>query len=151
MAVRYLVEVGHGLALASAVVVWDINELEVMRKARVGTEELWRSCHVWQITEILIPPVVQLCQGWPGTPLWQHYVSTITIKRLDCKESLCATLDTVLLSEPAQYWHIATGTILPIEAEQKSGYGGQDPTQEGIWHLSIELDVWGAQADEAGE
>lgn len=90
MAVKYLVEVGHGLALASAVVVWDIDELEVMRKAWVSTEELWRSCHVWQITKILIPPIVQLCQSRPGTPLWQHCVSTITVKRLGCKEVLCA-------------------------------------------------------------
>ena len=109
---RYLVEVGHGLALASALVVWDINELEVVRKPWVGTEELWRGCHVWKIPKILIPPVVQLCQGWPGTPLWQHCVSTITIKRLGCKESLCVISDTVLLAEPAQHWHIATGTIL---------------------------------------
>ena len=65
----YLVEMGHRRALASALVVWYIDELEVMRKARVGTQELWRSCHIRKVTKSLIPPIVQLCQSRPGTPL----------------------------------------------------------------------------------
>ena len=64
-----LVEVGDGSALALALVVGHIDELEVVGKARIGTQEVGGGRHVGQVAQVLVAPVVQLRQTWPRTPL----------------------------------------------------------------------------------
>ena len=62
---------GYGLTLAPALIVWHIDELEVMGKARIGAQEFRRSLDIGQVAQVIVAPVVQRCQAWPCAPLQQ--------------------------------------------------------------------------------
>ena len=65
----HLVKVGYGLALPPAIKVWHIDKLVVICKARISPLVLWCSQDIGQVLQLLVPPVVELCQAWSCTPL----------------------------------------------------------------------------------
>ena len=74
----YLVEVGDRLAFAAwtgvvgQVVVGDIDELEVIGQASIGLQIRWLLSDIWQVPQLLVSPVVQVCKAGPGASLKHH-------------------------------------------------------------------------------
>lgn len=50
---------------------WHTYELVLVCKTRVGTLEFWPLLDVWQVPQILVPPVIQLCNAGPSASLQQ--------------------------------------------------------------------------------
>ena len=69
-----LVEVRHGRRLLP---VRHIDELVVEGHASIARAVLWLASHVGQVPKLLIPPIVQGCQGRTSATLNMHAVSVM--------------------------------------------------------------------------
>ena len=65
----HLVEVGYGRAFTHPIFVWHIDELVIVRKPWIAPKVLWRGHHIGQVLQLLVPPIVQLCESRSGTSL----------------------------------------------------------------------------------
>ena len=74
---------------------WPTYKLVFICKTRVGTLELWPLLDMRQVPQILVPPVVQLCNAGPRAPLQQ--------KRSERESKHCSPLMTAhWLAMPAR-------------------------------------------------
>ena len=70
---EYLIEVGVGLRFSDAIEILHINKLEVKVETGVLHSVLWPRDHVWEVTKLLVPPVIQTTQT--EIQRVEHYLS----------------------------------------------------------------------------